>query len=286
MSRFEILQALLEDVDELPTLPTVLIKINNLLQDPRTSSEEVGHAISSDQALASRVMKLVNSAFYGFPGRINTISHAISLLGFLTVRNIVITASIIGAFDDEDQKQKGLDYKQFWLHCVATASIAKLTAKTCKIQQSEEAFITGLLHGLGKLLLQLYLPDEYAKVFAYLERKPSTLIEAERRILGYDHTHAGTWLATKWNLPKEITEVIQHYQDPFLAKQNTELAVVVNFSHIIARALEQGSGGDPFIPTLRDDVWDYLNMDENTLKVVLQNAKNEIERAAIFMQII
>lgn len=285
MNSFEILQDTLEDVDELPTLPTVLIKINNLLQDPRTSSEEVGHAISSDQALASRVMKLVNSAFYGFPGRINTISHAISLLGFLTVRNVVITASIIGAFDDEDN-QFGLDYKSFWYHSIATASIAKLIAKTCKMQQTEEVFVSGLLHDLGKLLLQLYLPGEYLKVFAYLERKPDLIVRAEQKILSFNHTHAGAWLAKKWNLPSEICSVIEFHHEPHLATENKDLCMIVNLADTIARSLEFGSGGDPFIPTISQSTWDFLDLDEKKLKTILQNASNEVEKAAIFMQII
>lgn len=285
MNSFEILQDTLEDVEELPTLPTVLIKINNLLQDPRTSSEEVGQAISSDQALASRVMKLVNSAFYGFPGRINTISHAISLLGFLTVRNVVITASIIGAFEEEEA-QSGLNLKEFWQHSVATASIAKLIAKASKIPQTEEAFISGLLHDLGKLLMQLYLPDEYKKVFAYMDRKPDLILRAEQKILGFNHTHAGAWLAKKWNLPAEIIHVIEYHHTPGEASESKDLCMAVNLADTLARALEFGSGGDPFIPGIEDEVWDYLNLDESKLNIILSNAKQEVEKASIFMQIL
>tara|TARA_B110000483_G_scaffold152400_1_gene181309 strand:+ start:913 stop:1770 length:858 start_codon:yes stop_codon:yes gene_type:complete len=285
MNSLDGLKDLIEDIDELPTLPTVLIEINNLLQDPKTSSEEIGLAISNDQALASRVMKLVNSAFYGFPGRINTISHAISLLGFLTVRNVVITASIIGAFEDKDEGI-GLDFKGFWLHSVATASIAKLIAKASKMQQTEEVFISALLHDLGKLLMQLYLPDEYEKVFSYLERKPDLLINAEQKVLGFDHTHAGFWLAKEWNLPSEICSVIEFHHDPMSAEKDKEICAVVNLADTLARSLQLGNGGDLFIPAIQSEVWDFLDMDESKLKLILQNAKGAVEKASIFMQVI
>ena len=285
MSSFENFQELIEDVEELPTLPTVLVEINKLLQDPRTSSEEVGQAIMNDQALASRVMKLVNSAFYGFPGRINTISHAISLLGFLTVRNVVITASIIGTFGD-DKNEDGLNLKAFWEHSVATAAIAKLIAKTSKIQATEETFIAGLLHDLGKLLLQLYLREDYQEVFAYMKKKPSLIREAEEKVLGFNHSDAGAWLAQKWNLPQEIRSVIEFHHTPMSASSDKSLCAAVHLADVIVRGLEIGSGGDPFIPEIDPEVWKYLEMNEDKLKLIIQNSKAQIERASIFMQII
>ena len=130
-SRVEDLKHVIENLAEIPTLPMVVTKITMLMQNPRTSAGEVGQAITTDQSLTSKTLKLVNSAFYGFPGRINTITHAIVILGFTTVKNIVLTASIFDAIGKKG-KARGFDINAFWLHSIATGAVAKVIAEQLK----------------------------------------------------------------------------------------------------------------------------------------------------------
>ncbi len=129
----KIIKNIIANINELPTLPTVVDELNRLLQNPKTSAEEVGKAIITDQAIASKVIKLVNSAFYGFPGKITTITHAIVILGFSTVRNIVLTASIIGSIDSKSVSNKSFSLPDFWMHSISTGAFALTIGKYFKL---------------------------------------------------------------------------------------------------------------------------------------------------------
>src|SRR3989339_1068728 len=134
------LRLITEKVTGLPTLPRVIQEITNLMQNPRTSAEEVGRAITMDQSLASKVLRLVNSAFYGFPGRINTITHAIVILGFNTVKNIVLTASIFEKLGGRGGSQS-FDLEKFWLHSIGTGVVGREIARKINFRFQEEVFI-------------------------------------------------------------------------------------------------------------------------------------------------
>ena len=136
----------LETVSTIPTLSIVIDKIARLLQNPQTSAEEIGKAITTDQALAAKVLKLVNSAFYGFPGRISTLSHAIVILGFSTIKNIVLTASILDSFRSKGKATEGFNLEYFWMHSIACAAAAQSIARTIGSNEKEDCFIAGLIH--------------------------------------------------------------------------------------------------------------------------------------------
>ena len=119
----------ISNLSSIPTLPSIIVQITSLLQSPKTSAEELGRAIASDQALAAKVLKLVNSAFYGFPGRISTITHAIVILGFSTIKNVVLTASILDIFKKKSDNITDFDIEQFWMHSIACGAAAKSIAR-------------------------------------------------------------------------------------------------------------------------------------------------------------
>ncbi|MDO5576258.1 MAG: HDOD domain-containing protein, partial [Fibrobacter sp.] len=139
-TKTKIQQSLL-NISSLPTLPTVLESITSLLESPKTSAEEVGKAITTDQVLTSKVLKLVNSAFYGFPGRISTVTHAMVILGFSTVKNIVLTASIFEAFKGDTTTASDFNLEQFWIHSIACGATSRALARIMGSKETEECFI-------------------------------------------------------------------------------------------------------------------------------------------------
>lgn len=285
MSTANRLQAMVDRMGDLPTLPSVLLTINKLLSNPRTSANEVGDAISSDQVIASKVLKLVNSAFYGFPGRVNTITHAIVILGFSTVKNIVLTTSILGAFST--RKNVGnFDLMGFWRHSVATGAIARLIAKETGYRAHEEAFIGGLLHDLGKLVLALHAPEEFGQCLEYALEKHCTFFDAERQLLGVTHTDLGRWLQERWNLPNDIAAVlVYHHGKPHLAGSHARLVAIVQLADILARGLQMGHPCDQSMPILPMESWQTLNITARQIDSILLESSGEIRRASFFLEV-
>ncbi len=285
MSEIENLKLATEKLTELPTLPTVVAKITTLMQNPRTSASEVGQAITTDQSLTSKTLKLVNSAFYGFPGRINTITHAIVILGFTTVKNIVLTASIFDAFG-KNAKGEGFNMEDFWLHSIATGAIAKVLAERRHFKYSEEAFIGGILHDIGKVVLNQYATEDFSRILQYQKKHNCLISEAEKAIIHVTHEEVGRWLAQRWNLPRDLALVIQYHSNPKLSKQYQELVAIVHIADIFARALGVGSGGDDKIPVVKDESWDLLQMDKIDLGKFLSRIDSEVDKASVFLQVI
>ncbi len=204
---------LVQKITDLPALPTMLATLNRLMADPRTSADTLGKALSTDPALVSKVLKLVNSAFYGFPGRIGTISQAVIILGFSSIRNLVLTTSIMQMFGTKGQKQ-GFDVEAFWKHSLQTAGLARQLALEKGQAYIEEAFIGGLLHDMGRMVLSQKLPAEFEKVMTAASKTGVRLRQAEQVILGTTHSEVGAWLAQKWNLPAPLIDVIQFHHAP------------------------------------------------------------------------
>ncbi|GJM44300.1 MAG: hypothetical protein DHS20C21_11420 [Gemmatimonadota bacterium] len=199
------------NINDLPTLPHVVSQILEKTRDADTSLDEVVNLIATDQALVSTILKLVNSAFYGFSRRITTLKQSITLLGFRSVRNIVVNAGVVGIFRKRTFNNQ---YRfRLWDHSVACAVAARALAKHSGYKAKEEAFTAGLLHDIGKVVIDQYAPKDSA---AIMKRVDSGMAprEAEVEVLGVDHTKIGAWIAERWHLPKTLCWVIEHHHEP------------------------------------------------------------------------
>jgi len=278
------LKEVTEKITSLPTLPKVIAEITHLMQNPRTSAEEVGRAITMDQSLASKVLKLVNSAFYGFPGRINTITHAVVILGFNTVKNIVLTASIFDKLGGRG-KTEAFDLEKLWLHSISTGVIAQEIAKKINFRFHEECFIAGLLHDIGKVILFKFSPDEFNEILKIKNKKNCLFIEAEKEAIDLTHNEVGAWLAQKWNIPEDLRNAISYHHSPSLSISHKTMVSVIHIADVLCRALGIGSGGDKKIPVINSDVWEKLNFSRQLLDKIYKDIDIEIEKATIFFQI-
>ena len=279
------LKGITDQIKTLPTLPAIVSHINQLMQNPRTSAEEVGRAIMTDQAISSRVLKLVNSAFYGFPGRIGTITHAVVILGFSTVKNIVLTTSILKVMG-KNQKHSGMDMEEFWFHSIATGAIARLMAKKLNYEWAEEAFLGGILHDLGKLVLYQFAPEEFAKVAEVRDKNGGLLFDAEKSVLSLSHQELGVWLSEKWNLPADLTTVMGYHHRPSLSGNHLKLVQLIHVADILTRAMQWGSGGDDSIPIIDAQAWEATGILKRHLDEFLGECEEEVEKAGIYMQVL
>ena len=207
------IMVLVQKITDLPTLPTLLTTLTKLIQDPKTSADQLSRALSTDPTLVSKVLKLVNSAFYGFPGRIGTVTQAIVIMGFSSIRNIVLTSSVLKMWDSSRPIQR-FDVQAFWRHSLMTAALSKSIAIEKNIPFIEELFIGGLLHDIGRMVLSNKLPDEFEKVLDWSEKHQCPWLESERAVLGLTHADLGAFLAKKWNLPAPLIEIIRCHHSP------------------------------------------------------------------------
>jgi HD-like signal output (HDOD) protein len=287
------LKSLVGKITDLPTLPAMMATITKLMQDPRTSAEQLGRAVGTDPALASKVLKLVNSAFYGFPGRIKTITQAIVILGFSTIRNVVLTTSVLKIFGKKSGNSD-FDIEYFWEHSLLTGAIAKSLALEKDAPFTEETFIAGLLHDMGRMVLSQKLSEEFEKVANFREKNNVTLLQAEQTVLGLTHGEVGGWLARKWNLPAPFIDVMHYHHNPLdvppeeaeRQKETGNLIPIVHLADALAKDIKDGqpqiSAKERAVPK----VWAEMGLEGDDWERFQRRTKEEIEKARAFLDIL
>ncbi len=226
------IQKKLESIEALPTLPAIAMEVNSMLMDYETPLEELTALLKSDQSIVPRILKLVNSAFFGFRSKVGSISHAIVLLGYNMVRNAIVSLTVIDSMGMRKQFE-GFDVVEFWRHAAAVAVTSKHLATVNRIEAREDAFTAGLLHDIGKLIQAQYFAPYFAKVWAYVREEKLPYCVAEKKAKIIDHCHMGAVLARKWRLPDRLVEVIRrHHTAPVKMKDN-ELGATVFLANAI-----------------------------------------------------
>jgi putative nucleotidyltransferase with HDIG domain len=273
----------LQSIKSLQTQPAVIAKITQMLQNPATNADELGMAIRTDQVLASTVLKLVNSAFYGFPGRIGSISHAVVLLGFSTVKNIVLTASVLEIFKtDGGGKFNAQDFRK---HSLACGVAAQCLAQAVGYEQKDECFVAGLVHDIGKLIMFQLAPDDFMRVIDCAEKTRSLFYDSETKLLGIDHQEIGGMLIEQWRLPPNILCAVSAHHNP-PPDGESALTAIVHCADIFARALGYGNGGDNKIPMLSDNAWSTLKLDSVDLPRLFDNIEKEWQKASAYFKMV
>lgn len=233
---------------DLPSLPTIALKIIEMVGDSRTSAGDLQRVIMSDQALAARVLKIANSALFNTRSEITTISHAVVVLGFTTLRSVVMTSSIHRVFSDGTRRGGSLSDAVLWEHSLAVAIASREIARWTEAISPEEAFIAGLLHDIGKLVLSKNLETRYVEVLNEVIRGDATFIDAENRLLGFNHAHLGALVARKWKLPHSVANAILYHHNPGMAPADVKHCAVVSLANeMIVTAgigLEKRAEGD------------------------------------------
>jgi HD-like signal output (HDOD) protein len=268
------LQSIIARIDDLPTLPRTVLRITELVNDPKSSAQDLAKIITDDQVLTARLLKLVNSSFYGFPQRISTVTNAIVLLGFDAIRSLLLTTSVFDLFSGRSSDIKR-DLEKFWDHSLGCAVGAKVIGNHLRHDKIEELFVSGLLHDIGKFVEMLFLPDEFAKVVAIVNHKNTLMITAEEQVLGYSHAEIGKLLAGNWNLPIKLEEVIAHHHQPAAAGSFTTEASIVHLADIFCRALNMGYGGDNKIPPLDKFAWESLKIKTDAVESIMETMQDE-----------
>ncbi|MEN9361744.1 MAG: hypothetical protein RL095_3279 [Verrucomicrobiota bacterium] len=247
-------QALVDSVKDLGTLPEVYSKANELINDPSSSAQDLAKVIVNDQVLTSRLLRLVNSALYGFPQHIDSVSRAITIVGFRQTRDLVMGVSIIGKFS---KSTSGLmDMKAFWHHSLATAAAAKILAEAKRHRSVEVMFSAGLMHDIGRLVIiesGNRLP--VAELLRTAAESKMPLHKLERRLLGFTHAEVAEALFMKWNLPPVLREAVAYHHLPGMAPRFKEEALITHYGDCFAHALGLGAAGDNYLQQPDEENW-------------------------------
>jgi putative nucleotidyltransferase with HDIG domain len=263
-------------VEDLPTLPRTFIRITELVNNPKSSARDLAKVVTDDQVLTVRLLKLVNSSFYGFPQKISTVTGAIVLLGFDAMRNLLLTTSIFDIFSNKDKKDQ-VKLERLWDHSLGCAVGAKVIGNYLRYDKIEELFVSGLLHDIGKIVEMLFLPDAFAKVLSIVEYKNILMVAAENNIFGYNHAEVGKLLTERWQLPPKLSNIIACHHQPKLAGSVSQEASIVHLADILCRALDMGSGWDEKIPPLNKDAWEALQLELGTIEPIMEEMEREFK---------
>jgi len=276
------LRRIIARVEDLPTLPRTVLRITELVNDPRASAKDLSIIITDDQVLTARLLKLVNSSFYGFPQRVSTVTGAIVLLGFDAIRNLLLTTSVLDLFPARSAQVRR-NQEQLWDHSLACAIGAKTIGNFLRHDKLEELFVAGLLHDIGKIVEMMFLPDEFARITERVRAEGVLISSAEQDLLGCTHADIGRLLAERWNLPAKLVGVIARHHTPSAAEAFAMEASVVHLADIFTRAIDLGSGGDDKVPPLDKAAWELLKLKTGAVDAIMASMLTEFDDIRSFL---
>jgi putative nucleotidyltransferase with HDIG domain len=278
-----------ESIINLPTLPTVVSKMLDLIDNPKTSAASLARLISTDQTLTARILKLANSAYYGFPREITTVNMAIVVLGFNTVREMGLSLSVFEVLKNSEDGEL-FDLSRFWEHSIGCGVAARTVAHKYRPELAGEAFVAGLLHDIGKVIFNQYFKDDFLEIMRLVHNGAMSLDEAEREIMGTTHAEVGGWLAEKWNLPKLIVDSITYHHTPFDARSSVQFVSLICIANYLVHLCSIGDSGrnNPLVPD--NSVWEQIDGsvvdDEEALDSLQTDFLIDFDKAETFMSFI
>lgn len=208
------LDALLASFQDLPTIPEVLARIWQLVDDPRSSARDLERVVTLEPPLAAKVLRLANSPFYGGRGRVRDVQMAITALGFDTLRNLAVCLSVASGLVQRESRQHVMDQRELWRHSVGTAVVARRLARDLDLEDCEEVFTAGLLHDIGIFVIALGRPSAYGEIVRLAVEEGLEQSAAERAVLGFDHAEVGCAFAQRWHFPHSLQDLIANHHGP------------------------------------------------------------------------
>ena len=267
----------------MPAFSMTVQRVLELTSDINSDPKDLVAVIEHDPVLILKIIKLVNSPYFGLSQRITSVNHAVVHIGFNTVKNLALSAAAIGALPRKSEA--GFDMDAFLLHSLATATIAKLFAKKLHIQTKEsfDYFLSGLLHDFGKIVFAHFMPFEFHKALLIAKEKEIPLHEAENEIFKINHTQIGSLLGEKWHLPSNMLESLKkhHYHD----SGRLLLTDVVSAANEISKELKIGAGGNNIVEKLPGEIINLFGADVKGIIAALGDVRAEVEKVMIFITI-
>ncbi len=265
-------QDLVTGVIRLVSLPEVCIRVNEMMEDPATTAKTLGEVISRDAGLTARLLKIVNSSFYGFPSKIETVTRAVTVIGLRELRGLVLAASAVETFSRIPTEV--LNRVHFWRHSVYCGVVAQLVAEECKVLHSERLFVAGLLHDIGKLIIAHRLAEKMKIIKQRVAAEQRVDYEIEREELGFDHADVGGALLREWKMPPTLCDAVYFHHHPADATDSLMDAGIIHLANHITGMAEEGLDVDieTIIQPIDERIWNVLAVDASVIETVSRKA--------------
>lgn len=282
--RDQIVSDAIREISHIATLPEITLKIVELVENPKSTAQDLNKVISNDPALCSRILKVVNSSFYGLPGQIGSINRAIVMLGLNAVKNIAIAASLAKLFRGGELTPH-FSAKGLWLHSVSTAATAKMLADRLKLNIADEAFLSGLIHDIGIMVEMQYDRNKLIEVVESLGSDEagtpaSDMLAAEEAAFGANHQHFGAALCAKWKFPNTFGLVTGYHHRPLeLAHDTRTVPCIIYLADRLSAEVTSGFRLDLTSTEIAPDVMDALRLSSETLQALRADLPEHLKNA-------
>lgn len=265
----------IERIDiKLPEVPSVVFELNEIIADPLSSSADIARLVNQSPSLAALLLKIVNSAFYGLRSKIDSISRAVVMIGSKEISNLALGITIMEAF--KDIPRQVMDVTSFMEHSLGCGIVARILAAYANITATEQLFVSGLLHDIGRLVVCRYFPDVMGLILSDARRSRTPVMQSERTLAGKPHTQIGKKLIQKWKLPYALENNVLYHHNP-TASPNPEAAAVVQMADIIMHGLGYSGSGEHRVPGFDAAAWERLKIPAGALPAVVRQSVHQID---------
>lgn len=288
MSVSPLIREKIERISNLPTLPQIASRLLMLVNEPSTSAADVAGLVGQDVSLSAKILRLANSAYYGAPREIASIQSAVVRLGFKVINTMVISLTVFDMFPSGRHSAR-FDRRAFWRHCIYCGLLSKLIAQQDRPAASidpEEAFCAGLLHDIGKIVMDQYLHDDFLTSIEYAQRNSLPCFAAENETLGYTHTDVAQWLITRWELPDSLSEPIVLHHTPDKAASGGVHAAICHCADVLCYDAEISAETGSAPPLLSPQALERAGLRADVIPTIKKRCVEQIAAMDTFFELL
>jgi len=280
----------LEKIHNLPTLPMIIDKLGKAVHDPNSNAKQIAAIIEDDPSMMARILKVVNSAFYGVSEPIHSVHHAVARMGLLAVNNIAMSTAVFSTFGKKGQTD--FNREEFWRHSISCGLACNVLYQRCKSNirtkpGKDILHLCGLLHDIGKIVFEQFFHAEFIHAVKLAKEKKIPLFQAEAEVMGADHSEVGAWLGQRWNLSEEVVDVIRWHHDPPKGKPDfLSLISICHIGNYICNLEKIGESGDSCAPAFMHPVWKQLGLAVQDIADIVDEVKEEAKHSEILLSFV
>jgi HD-like signal output (HDOD) protein len=263
---------------EISSLPSVYIRLDDAVNSPRASMADIARIISEDAGLSIRLLRLVNSPFYGFPAKVESITRAATILGIRELRGLALATSVTTLFKGIPEELVDMD--SFWRHSIACGVTARILGTFRRLPNAERLFIAGVLHDVGRLVMFTKIPKEICEAIGRAREDKKPLYAAEQEVIGFSHAAVASFLLEAWNLPAGLEEAVGYHHQCNGASRFPLEASIIHLADIIAHSVRLGTSGEQHVPPLEPEAWERVGLSVSTLSPILAQLEHQFESVA------
>jgi putative nucleotidyltransferase with HDIG domain len=255
--------------------PILYYQLREKLDDPDTSFEDLAAIIKTDTAMSARLLKIVNSAFYGFDGKVDTLTHALHIIGTEQLTDLALAAIVTSKFQGIPRDL--INMETFWMHSIGCGIAARKIAKRVPGMDSEKVYLGGMLHDIGSLILFQQSPESAKDILLRCKESGENLFKVEKEVLGYDHAEVGAMLLAEWKLPERLVEMVKYHHQPTNAGDYLEEACIIARADALVYEMKIGYSGEPGVPELEPKILEIIPMSDEAISQLKEEIAAQVD---------